>query len=1294
MFGDASFGCVFRDADGFDLPNEFNDNVHEVDPDDREDDDSGLNGISYPSIPGQKTAVGNALSLIGKAMDDANKKYKMNFTGVPMTGIIDYPGTDDPNYQVLYGWKFRNRSGKDSYIVINTNNLGVSITNPDLINGTYTMLAGNPREYMVGDALTPSTTPTINLVNENTITTPNQHVPYKFTGTVPTSGTFEFKPYSITYIDGPAPNTLVFDVYGPCGVAYTQIVYVGNNYTLKVEGGVGPYKFTSNFPVSISGNLNITSTPNDNVEIQAYLPNGYTSQSVIFTAQDLGRPSTAAATFTVTVKAKKTVGITVGAVPAAPGTLGITTYNTCNANCVTLSASNIDLTTSDNRYEWYPIVDGTLSSTTGYGKNGYAQTVTVCPNKPNQTYTVIAYSGTECDYATQTITVNSIIANANPVLNDDVQAYICNAPPSNLLTLGTPATPQLGEILTYNWTGPGINAGNQTQPKPQVTLPGIYVLNVYSNLQPSCSKTSTIQVVGYTCCVPGSGELKFPPYTHMNEVVDAILVSCPGCVNSTKTVVSNYPGNLLFNGPVIMDDDDRSVSFYQCNNLKFAENAKLSVRDGKTLLLDRSILNSCNSIMWKGIELRTAQEEVKIRNASVIKNAKIGVDASNNALVTVQSSTFDRNHKHLSFTKYGGNAVEVSDEADKEKGIVRNIFTHTPGNLLAPYATTNRTYADIYFDNCLGSVRIGGDNASFGNGFGTAVYNIYATGSGLNVTNNKQTTAYPDYGFKNFQQGIWSIMAKPNITYIAYNNSFSSNYAFNDANWLAENKGTAIYISASADVTPDSISISNNIIDRCRQGIFISKIAAINTSYNLAGLYGGEVKNNTITLYKPEIGNEAVGNYDHKAMVLMQNKALDVVANNISTNNGTILSLTPVTRVDAYTGIECSGQGINCDFFDNNFTSFGKMFSVVGSNGTVKLKCNDFYRGSRNYEGTSNTTGIIGMYFNSGSTLGPQGTTTLASGNTWTGFTLGTNYKRASRNGAGALISYFYYNDPDPDNRHNPNNVSVFDANTSPNDPCTSYIAIAENQDNGEHQTNDITKDGELDSLSLATYEPIYDSTETVNDLYTDADNLLLALEAVEAGNLDSATVYNNFENSVVYQVYTLETAMAASDSAAITTAVPNLPHDVVGDNYTVVANIAAKSTPWDAIDSVNLVFTAYQRVDEGGPSVINARNMLGIYVDDATIAPKSNRNAKRSGSGILLSVIPNPNTGKFSVYTNLPPATEIKIYDVLGNLVYQNKLFDAITPIDIENFNNGLYHLTAIDPASKLKSVSFVINK
>jgi Secretion system C-terminal sorting domain len=535
--------------------------------------------------------------------------------------------------------------------------------------------------------------------------------------------------------------------------------------------------------------------------------------------------------------------------------------------------------------------------------------------------------------------------------------------------------------------------------------------------------------------------------------------------------------------------------------------------------------------------------------------------------------------------------------------------------------------------------------------------------------------------FTNFEQGVRSLDSKIDMLYVVEGNDFSSNYSFLNTDVDLNLKGTAIYLSATAAVTPYKLSIKENNISKSLLGIYVSRFSPTNTLANLA-LFGPEceILGNTIKLFKPT-GNLLGTHYKNKAIVLFDNKYLDVVKNTLLTDQTQFNDLLDTDK-DLYAGIEMELQNNGCDFLSNTMTSFGAMMSIKGNNDGSQLKCNTF----NNITAYANATGFD---FIATASMLEQGTATDPAGNKWINFSI-TNRVRGSVDDP---IPYNYTNV----NNQNPNNniqLQSFQRTDAPTcNPFQGFAVSSNDEEEGNH-TNDLAKDGEIDTLSVLSYEPIYDSTSTVTDLYSDAYYLQLALEAAAEGLIDSNAVAENFINSVVYDVYLLETAIAMGDSAAIADAATNMPHDDMGDNYTFVATLLAASEPWSTEDSAQVWSTAFQKISDGGPAVIIARNMLGIYVDDSTLEPKSNKTKNQTNTGTFMNIAPNPNSGKFVLTTNIPLQSSIKIFDSFGRLLLESILTNFTTELNLENLQNGLYHLAINYTFGKLSSTSFIISK
>ena len=168
-------------------------------------------------------------------------------------------------------------------------------------------------------------------------------------------------------------------------------------------------------------------------------------------------------TATVTITANTTPpGVT-----ATGGTIGCQSSN----QSITLQASS---GTSGVNFQW-----------SGPG---------ITPANQNQQNPTVTLSGSYT--VTVTNPVNGCSSTANVTVNAD------NTPPNasataSTLTCGQPIININGSTnmpsASFNWSGPGINAGNQTLEDPPVTVPGVYNVTV-TNTVNSCTSTATVTV--------------------------------------------------------------------------------------------------------------------------------------------------------------------------------------------------------------------------------------------------------------------------------------------------------------------------------------------------------------------------------------------------------------------------------------------------------------------------------------------------------------------------------------------------------------------------------------------------------------------------------------------------------------------------------------------------------------------------------------------------------------------------------------------------------------------------------
>jgi Secretion system C-terminal sorting domain len=1231
MLGNATWSCIFADANGFDLTVGFNDNFDEPGTENDEDDDSPLNGgINYTSIAGEKTAVGNTLNLVSQAMRYTKQRTKMNFNGVNIT--VPYGLGNNLATTKLTGWKFSGFYNRN-YIIVNSSKDSIAIPQSQIFAGesnistrNYTMITDNPLDYVRGNAVNTSVIPPISLATVN-----NAHVPYKKTGSLNGTGNLVILPYSVTLI-----KVVLFDV--PCcngtdnfilsSYEDNKAVKAGTAGYLKILEGTGPYTWTSNNGSATGGNVSTNTGTTDNLKIIPY-NNTTTNKFITYTVADAGTGRTNS--ITLTVLPKKLFEI-------KQGTIAVDTVTTCDNDCVTLTVTDIDVSYTDNRYQWYT-VDGSLSN------SGGRKTVTICPKEQNKMYYVIGYSGAG---STQIYSIDSVRviskawAEARPskIEPNDYNVYICNDG-IDTVKLGTPAiVPNL-----YAWTGPNGYTNNTAQ--PIVTNGGLYTLTVTGN---GCTETSSIDVQSQACCTTAVQSLRFKAYTPLSVVAQAINAICDTCV--VGKTIKNFDNIVNFNGPIISDG---KYTIFGCDNFTFAQNADFRVRNQNTVIIDNSILNHCAGKKWKSVNTATAQEELIVQN-SQIKNSSDGLILRNNALFTIYNNTFDLNQTSLQFFSYGGNM----------QGVWKNTF-NISGPLFAPSSTLHR---HIALANCPGYIIIG-KNLDSANTFqftynaSAAVKNaITVTNSGVKATENI---------FRNFWRAISIINVKTYHQVEITKNRMLSNYKYTTDN----NTGTyniGIYTANTASVTPLKFLIEANIFDSCRTSIYLSKID------------NAVISNNTITLRKPASGTI----YNHRALYILESFNDTIKINTFRTDSVTFNSLSATDKAK-YTGADLqlfqSGS-----ITDNDIKIFSKHINFNSTSTNNRVICNYFTRGLATSDLVTPTytfslldANLNGTYFG-----GLISGITYSADNYWNNFPVNNICYRF----AGSLafdapsINYKYRDFDNSTNKYRPKPFEGVLVESTPNatinNLCDAGIGgnnallVLNDENNPNHSENDLEKSGEGDSTFvdiIENYEPIFDSTSVPTDYFIDMANYNTGLAYANEGIIDSAIVEQNFLGTITGSIILLNEALAMGDSASAANVLASLPRDIeMIDNLRIVTNIMLKNQKPTLQDSTSLITYAYMRVSEGGPATVMSRNKLEIIVDESILPKKSNKTRKNNQSSFWASIHPNPSKGELIFNTIEEEVLKLEMYDATGKLIYENKEVKDQTMIDFSALKSGLY--------------------
>ncbi len=202
----------------------------------------------------------------------------------------------------------------------------------------------------------------------------------------------------------------------------------------------------------------------------------------------------------------------------------------------------------------------------------------------------------------------------------------------------------------------------------------------------------------------------------------------------------------------------------------------------------------------------------------------------------------------------------------------------------------------------------------------------------------------------------------------------------------------------------------------------------------------------------------------------------------------------------------------------------------------------------------------------------------------------------------------------------------------------------------------------------------------------------------------DYQQYYNSFSGSnteklcdMVDAFNTNNTALAASINASI---VPdNMQEDYlkqVMDIYAVTFTDSIYTfTPQQQAD---LEFIACLDATEYGPGVYSAQAMLGLFYgcDGQGNMRSMTFSEPNTTKQAEIALYPNPNSGIFTIESELERASQLLIFDVTGKQVYSAQILKGyqINEFDLSNLNTGLYVVKIMSNGLTLKTERLVINK
>jgi hypothetical protein len=281
------------------------------------------------------------------------------------------------------------------------------------------------------------------------------------------------------------------------------------------------------------------------------------------------------------------------------------------------------------------------------------------------------------------------------------------------------------------------------------------------------------------------------------------LVKTPNIILKTAPTASNFIAQYgsVISGKVFYIDSiftvDTSINFENCS-FWFTSSGQILLNGPYTLNLAKCKLQAACD-WWQGIVANTPQQKVIVQNNSLIKNADIGIEASNNAIVEISNSFFMDNHtaglflKDMTDSNYSGYVIGSRFEAP-------TVIPSQPNALKLGIALHNIVKMNI------GDI----SNGSKGNTFTKLRLGIYYVGtapiiSNIGIYNNK---------FHQIKETYYTNAQFPEAYII--NNTYNLGYG---TAIYAYNFGSPMNHKLNLDVRNASPASSNLAFSQCDRGI-------------------------------------------------------------------------------------------------------------------------------------------------------------------------------------------------------------------------------------------------------------------------------------------------------------------------------------------------------------------------------------------------------------------------------------------------------------------------------------------
>ena len=862
------------------------------------------------------------------------------------------------------------------------------------------------------------------------------------------------------------------------------------------------------------------------------------------------------------------------------------------------------------------------------------------------------------------------------------------------LTSGSNIVVSTLDNQTITWSAP------LTQPMPIVVTA--------CNMKTQCCSTDTFYA--YPCCTKTADINIINDDISSDLTITNKVVKIEGFCKVSASVIFDGCRILMGGGSVLEIDDNSNIS-----------------------IINSSTVMACSNYMWDGIHMIESNSYLKVEN-STIKDAMNAVVSNNCAAYSITGSTFDLNYRnvivkpcnqdfggtiigstfkcsspatmrfpHIGHRTFSGleaskvNMIHIGQPlllnntntfANLSSGIIltttsavicNNHFKNIQQMLGQPLnpaiqvsGSSNYTYGQPY-------LTIGGPAVEDGNTFTNCMYGInlkYGNKSIIQNNSFSSTSAPVYYAFCSNDAATYIInntMVNATTAISAYRNNKSYNEITNNTiKWNGNGlPGTAIKVESVLSLS-ETFNISFNSITRARTGIFTN---SLRNSIIRENDIKFETGSSLITAYGIHItGGEAMTVYGNIITGPAQ-------AQNFSFG----ISISMCSKADVQCNVvEKCEQGLNFN---------GSMPSTVFRN-TLR----------KNY---------YGLTLSNGGLIGPQGSMTYPSDNTW------------KLNSYDAW-SFYSYGDQSPffvrTSLPYPGNVAVFNPDFNPNYfSGTGFIALTKMLGaNGNPIPCQLTSQGT--SFQQSFMRKVVDN-QIPYDLYPQSEAWEAKKGVFSILKSDSLLIYqadsvlSEFADSMrLSSIEMLENAIElysanSIDSAQIlnhlmqTTEFPEQNMKIVNNISFRDDSVALQYSPFEISE---LQFLASMCPYEYGPAVFVARSLLApidttIYHNNcetftSTIPDRSltDETASPMDEFFELKMNPNPASNFVSVQINTQQQQSChwQIISIDGKSVLLSGIVTSNTQdnIDVSMIENGVYLFAVNDDFGNSQTMRLVI--